>query len=531
MAPKKATAKAQPGRRTKVASNSKGGAKEPRPKPAAASKQKPKPPSGSSSRASGGLRNVDAPIPPAKRTYDDSHPERPSKRTKTDSKRKSPTIKAVHERQPVINQVPTKVLNILVFGNGDNSELGLGPKQTESSRPRLNPSLDPEDPTKHHITAVACGGMHTIALTVEGRIVTWGVNDEFALGRDTHWNPEIHDVDAVPDHDAELNPLESTPTAIPDAHFPPNTRFCQVAAGDSYSMALTDTGLVYGWGTFRDSEGKSRFGYDTRDGTIIKNQKTPLLIQGLKEITQIVCGANHAMALDSSGQIFAWGSNDQLQFARRLFGRHQDCLRPRLVRVCRGNAKYIAAGEYHCFAVDRVDNVWAWGLNSYGEAGYASTAGKDSAILPWPIKIRDLCGKSVTTISGGAHHSAAVTADGQCLLWGRLDGGQLGIRFSAEQLQDTTLIRYDDRGKPRICLRPAAIPGTFTHVACGTDHTLFISKQGELYATGFGSEGQLGLGSDEDVEVAQLVKGKHLKEKILTWAGAGGQFSVVAGPA
>lgn len=142
---------------------------------------------------------------------------------------------------------------MLVFGNGDNSELGLGPKQTEATRPCLNPYLDPKDPTKYHITQLACGGMHTIALTVEGQIVTWGVNDEFALGRETHWNPELHDVDAVPDDDAELNPLESTPTAISAAHFPPNTRFCQVAAGDNYSMALTDTGFAYGWGTFRVS--------------------------------------------------------------------------------------------------------------------------------------------------------------------------------------------------------------------------------------------------------------------------------------
>lgn len=267
------------------------------------------------------------------------------------------------------------------------------------------------------------------------------------------------------------------------------------------------------------------------DGTIIENQKTPLLIEGLMNIEQIVCGANHAMALDSSGQIFAWGSNDQLQFARRLFGRDQDCLRPRLVRVCRSNAKYIASGEYHSFAVDRDDNVWAWGLNCYGQAGYAATAGKDSAILPWPIKIRDLCGTGVTALSGGAHHSAALTADGQCLLWGRLDGGQLGIHFSAEQLQDTTLIRYDDREKPRICLRPTAIPGTFTHVTCGTEHTLFISNKGEVYATGFGSEGQLGLGSERDVEVAENVKVKELKGRAMTWAGAGGQFSIVAGPA
>lgn len=32
---------------------------------------------------------------------------------------------------------------------------------------------------------VACGGMHTVALSSQGEVWTWGVNDEGALGRKT----------------------------------------------------------------------------------------------------------------------------------------------------------------------------------------------------------------------------------------------------------------------------------------------------------------------------------------------------------
>jgi regulator of chromosome condensation len=111
-----------------------------------------------------------------------------------------------------------------------------------------------------------------------------------------------------------------------------------------------------------------------------------------------------------------------------------------------------------------------------------------------------------------------------------LDGGQLGVSFSAEQLQDTSLICHDERNKPRICLRPTPVPGIgkVSHVACGTDHTLFVTREGTAYAAGFNSQGQLGLGGEDDVEVAQLIKGKALKDRVVTWAGAGGQFSVVA---
>ncbi|KAF4468644.1 Regulator of chromosome condensation beta-lactamase-inhibitor II [Fusarium albosuccineum] len=367
--------------------------------------------------------------------------------------------------------------------------------------------------------------MHTIALTVDNKIVTWGVNDNWALGRDTEWDGVYRAMQAESsdDEEGELNPRESIPAAIPADSFPTGTRFVQVAAGDSCSFALTDQGL--------NGSGDNEFGYDS-DGRFIEKQKTPTRISGLEKIIQVTCGANHALALDAKGCVWGWGAHEQNQLGRRLLRRHQEHLRPRPVEVCRNQAKYIASGEYHSFAIDRKDNVWAWGLNSFGEAGYAKGAGGDSAVLPYPMKIPGLSGQGVMVIAGGAHHSAAVAANGKCLVWGRLDGGQLGINFTPEQLEDEDLIRYDERNKPRICLCPTMVPniGEVVYVACGTDHTIFVTIEGTAYATGFGSSGQLGLGSYRDIEVARKIKDEHLKHSIITWAGAGGQFSIVAGP-
>ncbi|KAM5343227.1 hypothetical protein ACJ41O_014193 [Fusarium nematophilum] len=278
----------------------------------------------------------------------------------------------------------------------------------------------------------------------------------------------------------------------------------------------------------KNTSGDEQFGYDA-NGSLIKCQKTPTLISGLSNITQITCGANHALALDAKGLVWGWGSHEQNQLGRRLFGRHTERLLPRRVEVCRGNARYIASGAYHSFVVDSKDRVWAWGLNSFGEAGYAKDAGGDSALLPYPIEINDLCGRGVSAMAGGAHHSAAVTAEGECLVWGRMDGGQLGIEFTPEQLNDEDTIRHDERGNPRICLRPTKVPhiGRAVHVACGTDHTVFVDDGGRAYTTGIGSSGQLGLGKDDDVDVAREVRGKDLKGRVLSWAGAGGQFSVL----
>ena len=156
----------------------------------------------------------------------------------------------------VINNPPVTRLNVYVCGEGSAGELGLGAAKNavDVKRPRLNPHL-PAD--KVGVVQVAVGGMHCIALTHENKILTWGVNDQGALGRNTAWEGGYVDIDGTKsdsgssDDDSALNPYESTPTAISSEWFPEGTVFAEVAAGDSSSFALTDDGQVYGWGTFR----------------------------------------------------------------------------------------------------------------------------------------------------------------------------------------------------------------------------------------------------------------------------------------
>ena len=160
---------------------------------------------------------------------------------------------------PAINEIPTTKLQVFVCGEGSSGELGLGTKNSiDVKRPRLNANLDAKTVGVVHLSA---GGMHAVALTYDNQILTWGVNDQGALGRSTNWDGGLRDIEADgsssdADSDASdsgLNPFESVPTAIGSDKFPAGTKFVQVAAGDSCSFALTDTGLVYGWGTFRVS--------------------------------------------------------------------------------------------------------------------------------------------------------------------------------------------------------------------------------------------------------------------------------------
>jgi regulator of chromosome condensation len=106
-------------------------------------------------------------------------------------------------------------------------ELGLNPddvdeRATFEAVPGLPPVVD-----------LACGGMHTVALTADGRLYTWGNNDEKALGR-----------------------TASAATAAPGvAEGLDGVRVVQAACGDNASFVLAADGRLFGCGTFRDMDG------------------------------------------------------------------------------------------------------------------------------------------------------------------------------------------------------------------------------------------------------------------------------------
>lgn len=157
----------------------------------------------------------------------------------------------------IINTAPTETLDVYVFGEGSASELGLGNAKnaTNVKRPRLNPYLSAKEVG---VVVLACGGMHSAAITHDNLILTWGVNDLGALGRDTTWNGGWKDANAGSDasldeDEVALNPHECKPAAVSSDHFPEGTKFTAIVCGDSSTFVLTNTGLVYGWGTFRVS--------------------------------------------------------------------------------------------------------------------------------------------------------------------------------------------------------------------------------------------------------------------------------------
>lgn len=111
---------------------------------------------------------------------------------------------------------------MLVFGQGDFGQLGLGEDVTEKMRPAA--ISDYQD-----VIAIAAGAMHNVCLRKTGQVLTFGCNDEGALGRDT---------------------TKEGSETVPDTVELPG-KAIQVTAGDSHTAALLEDGRVFAWGTFR----------------------------------------------------------------------------------------------------------------------------------------------------------------------------------------------------------------------------------------------------------------------------------------
>jgi regulator of chromosome condensation len=79
---------------------------------------------------------------------------------------------------PQLPAPPLGPTTIAVVGNGDCGQLGFGPDLLEAEKPKRCPFFEGK-----RIVSVACGGMHTAAVGVDGLVWTWGCNDDGALGR------------------------------------------------------------------------------------------------------------------------------------------------------------------------------------------------------------------------------------------------------------------------------------------------------------------------------------------------------------
>ncbi|GJJ06239.1 hypothetical protein Clacol_000429 [Clathrus columnatus] len=524
----------------------------------------------------------------------------PSTTTATGGQVKDKREKAVlarGSRTKAINTVPEPASHprpprlAFVFGSGDFGQFGLGTETLgEIARPRLHAWF--ETAAKNNtlgsegagLETICAGGMHSLAIDEAGKVWSWGINDNAALGRPTVDVPDPEN----PSEILEAEILETQPM-VAQSLADENFRAVAVSAGDSVSVALGLDGDLRSWGSFRSSEGL--LGFDGKLNSS-KTQLKPLPIPSLTpfQFVQVACGTDHVLALTTGGHVYTWGAGQTAQLGRRIIERRKaNGLSPE--RLSLRNIVLIGCGSYHSFAVNSKGVVYAWGLNSLKQTGVSPERGGDDDIIWHPTEVdalhpSKLNGRKVTQISGGEHHTLFLLNDGSVMGCGRCDGREVGLAddhplmidiatrrqaakdeaikkvqeaerkvaakaAAGEEAMDTdeipsahavidefisepTLIAFPPpptTSDPNPSLPPhsassidAPTGNPMAFLSAGTRHNLAVSRAGHAYSWGSGSGCQLGLGSDVEVQpVPTRVRSKALEGWNVQSAAAGGQ--------
>ncbi|RMC06696.1 hypothetical protein DUI87_16137 [Hirundo rustica rustica] len=258
---------------------------------------------------------------------------------------------------------------VFSWGEGDDGKLGHFSRMN-CDKPRLIEALK----TKR-IRDIACGSSHSAAITSSGELYTWGLGEYGRLG-----------------HGDNTTQLKPKMVKVLLGH-----RVIQVACGsrDAQTLALTDEGLVFSWG---DGD-FGKLGRGGSEGCNIPQNIERLNGQG---VCQIECGAQFSLALTKSGVVWTWGKGDYFRLGH---GTDVHVRKPQVVEGLRGKKiVHVAVGALHCLAVTDTGQVYAWGDNDHGQQGNGTTT-----VNRKPTLVQGLEGQKITRVACGSSHSVAWT--------------------------------------------------------------------------------------------------------------------------
>jgi len=309
------------------------------------------------------------------------------------------------------------------------------------------------------------------------------------------------------------------------------------AKGTTMSPSKTSTqrvgvGCVFSWGL--GSNGQLGLGRDVKE----KNNPTAIVQLRGKHIIDVGAGAMHSVAVTATGDSYSWGDNNhqQLGYLKEDFHDYNLIAEPRLVPGLVGiKVSAVTCGAGHTLVLTENHHVLAWGMSGLGQCGLGEAALEVKEIVN-PTKIDffdDLLSTAglnaeekqspihVTAINAGLAHSFFLMSDGSVYCCGHNNYGQLGLSnmdidkkyVEAQEekekervktpAEEMGLIVKLPKSNPHLVDTPQRVPHDFegfsvTHVSCGGGHTLVVNENGDVFATGSNSAGQLGLADNDD---------------------------------
>ncbi|XP_055882453.1 uncharacterized protein LOC106072788 isoform X4 [Biomphalaria glabrata] len=295
------------------------------------------------------------------------------------------------------------------WGNSKYGQVGVGTSHIYK-RPMLLETLQSDT-----VVAIDCGQYHSLALTADHQIYTWGWGVHGQLG---HGNPEDC---LIPKHVTYLL----------------NLAVVQIAGGYAHSLVLTESmrvdelytnamGDVWSFGC----------GYFGQLGLGMNNKTTyPQKVLLPTAVTAIGTKFFHCIAVTVTNKIYTWGLHPQnlrqiassIRSARLAGSNDQDqnaFMFPSLVdsTYVHGQITKVCCGSLHSVLLTEDGSVYLWGRNLEGQLGTGSR--QDERIPKMVTSIND---QQIVAIASGGEFTLAFSSDGCIWAWGKNDSGQLGF--------------------------------------------------------------------------------------------------------
>jgi alpha-tubulin suppressor-like RCC1 family protein len=350
-----------------------------------------------------------------------------------------------------------------ILGWGSNAEGSFGDGQSKgravpASIQRMSVGLSGKT-----VKLVAAGATHSVAVTDDNLIFTWGLNTEGQLGTN------------------DLEP-RLLPTAVNDLNGVLTGKvIVEVAVARGFTMVRTQDDLLFGWGM-------NIYGQLGTGSTSLRSLvPVATLMGGMagKTLKRIVCSGWHTLALTAEGNVFAWGYNGYGETGAAGYSGANPT--PLLVAgVGTASARPvqdISGGFYHSVALLQDGTVYGWGLNSSGQLAVGPNQYSYTNVPQAALTSGVLAGKTVNAIASGDYHVLVLASDGRLYAWGSNGSNELGNGGTTTALSPVAVTMTAFGGK------------TISKIYSGGGHNYAVASDNSVFGWGLNTNGQLGNNS------------------------------------
>jgi len=147
------------------------------------------------------------------------------------------------------------------------------------------------------------------------------------------------------------------------------TDWCQVSAGNFFSLGVRKNGTAWAWG-------RNYCGV-LGDGTTLGKSSPVSVVGGFTDWCQVSAGCGHSLGVRQNGTAWGWGCG-----AVGMLGDGTTTNKSSPVSVVGGFTNWcqVDAGECHSVGLRTNGTAWAWGGGGFGQLGDGTTTNKSSPV-------------------------------------------------------------------------------------------------------------------------------------------------------